>query len=126
MIPPDLAEKVVCRADEIADAGGTDVTVAVHDWTADTKVVVMEWLKGDDPQREILGSFLPLATLHVEPPIIQLGAFVVAGTYRLSSAFKALQQAKADNNSSLWHGTVDGQPVMVQRCPTVDAEESPP
>lgn len=123
MIPPDLAEKVVYRADEIAHAGGTDVTVAIHDWTADTQVVVMEWLNGDDPQREILGSFLPPAALPVEPPAIQLGLFVVAGTHRLSTAFKALQRAKADHNPSGWRGTVDGQPVQVRRHPTVDAEE---
>lgn len=126
MIPPDLAERVVCRADEIAHAGGTDVTVAVHDWTADTQVVVMEWLNGDDPQREVLGSFLPPAPLHVESPAIQLGPFVVAGAHRLSTAFKALQRAKADNSPSLWRGTVDGQPVIVRWCPIVDPEESSP
>jgi hypothetical protein len=126
MIPPSLAEKVVCRADQIAQAGGTDVTVAIHDWTADTKVVVMEWLSGDDPQREILGSFLQTSPPQTTLPAIQLGPFMVAGTQRLSSAFKAIQQAKADNRSNCWRGTVDGQWLVVQRNPTTDAEESSP
>ncbi len=123
MIPIDLAEKVVCRADEIALAGGTDVTVGVHNWTGGSKVVVMEWLNGDDPQREILGSFLPTVPQQPAPPAIQLGPFLVAGTHRLSTAFKALQRAKADNQPSGWHGTVDGQPVVVRQC--IDAGESP-
>ncbi|HRD49317.1 MAG: hypothetical protein JNK95_13750 [Candidatus Competibacter sp.] len=125
MIPPDLAERVVCRADEIAHAGGTDVTVAIHNWTADTKIVVMEWLNGDDPQREILGSFLQTASLQTTPPTIQLGSFRVAGTHRLSTAFKALQQARADSRSGSWRGTVDGQSVIVHHRPDVGTEESP-
>lgn len=125
MIPCDLTEKVICRAGEITHVGGTDVTVAVHDWTAGAKVVVMEWLNGDDPQREILGSFLPITPPHLEPPAIQLGPFIVVGTHRLSTAFKAIQQAKAEHLPSDWCGTVDGQSVRVEKCPTADVKEPP-
>lgn len=110
----DLEEKIARRAEEINTSGGTDLTVAVCAWTADTRVVVLEWFSGDEPQREIIGG-IPLADGEQNlPREICLGEFVVTGTARLSSAFRAVQQAK-QGHQPIWQGTVDGQAVTVRR-----------
>jgi hypothetical protein len=116
-----IEEKIGRRADEISLAGGTDLTVAVCAWTADTMVVVLEWFDGDEPQREIIGG-IPL----VDPPEnalreIRLGSFVAVGVHSLSAAFKAIQQARTCNQP-IWHGTVDGQLVTVRRQLPLDSE----
>lgn len=121
MISQDLAEKVVRRADQITEAGGTDIAVTICAWTADTKIIAIEWFNGHDPQREIIGS-LPLAdSMKETPQTIQLGDFMVVGTRSLSTAFKAVQRARADNQP-IWHGTIDDQLVTVQPCPAVKIE----
>jgi len=121
VISQELAEKVACRADQIAQAGGTDIAVAICSWTADTKIVAIEWFNGHDPQREIIGS-LPLAdSMKVTPQALQLDGFMVTGTRSLSTAFKAIQQARTDEQS-IWCGTVDDQSVTVQPCPAVESE----
>ncbi len=51
----DLKETIDHRADQILDAGGTDITVAICGWRSDRKIVVLEWFDGDDLQREIIG-----------------------------------------------------------------------
>lgn len=111
-----IEEKITQRADEITLAGGTDLTVAVCAWTADTMVVVLEWFNGDEPRREIMGSIPLVDPPQNAPREIRLGSFVAVGVNSLSAAFKAVQQAKICNQP-VWHGTVDGQPVTVRQQP---------
>ncbi|MCC8987259.1 MAG: hypothetical protein LM523_06085 [Candidatus Contendobacter sp.] len=111
-----LKEKIARRAEQISASGGTDLTVAVCAWTSNTRVVVLEWFSGAEPQREIIGGIPQTET----PPDLQreicLGEFAVTGTASLSSAFRAIQQAK-QSDRPIWRGAVDGQPVTVQRRP---------
>ena len=111
-----IEEKITKRADEITLAGGTDLTVAVCAWTSDTMVVVLEWFNGDEPQREIMGSIPLIDPPQNAPREIHLGSFVVVGVNSLSTAFKAVQQAKICNQP-IWRGMVDGQPVTVRQQP---------
>ncbi len=123
MISKELAEKVTRRADQIAEAGGTDIAVTICAWTADTKIVAIEWFNGHDPQREIVGSLPSADGLKAAPQAIQLGDFMVTGARSLSTAFKAVQQARTDNKP-VWCGTVDDVPVTVEPYSAVESESS--
>lgn len=111
-----LEEKIARRSEEISASGGTDLTVAVCAWTADTRVVVLEWFHGDEPQREIIGGIPQIDSPADAQREICLGEFAVTGTASLSSAFRAVQQAK-QSDQPIWQGIVDGQPITVQRRP---------
>ncbi len=111
-----LEEKIARRAEEISSSGGSDLTVAICAWTADTRVVVLEWFNGNEPQREIIGGIPQPDNQQDQQHEICLGEFTVTGTTSLSSAFRAVQQAKAASQP-IWQGIVDKQPVAVQRRP---------
>ena len=111
-----LKEKIARRAEQISASGGTDLTVAVCAWTSNTRVVVLAWFSGAEPQREIIGGIPQTETPPDLQREIRLGEFAVTGTASLSSAFRAIQQAK-QSDRPIWRGAVDGQPVTVQRRP---------
>lgn len=70
-----LEEKIARRAEEISLSGGSDLTVAICAWTADTRVVVLEWFNGNEPQREIIGGIPQPDNQQDQQPEIQPGRY---------------------------------------------------